>query len=119
MHSVTRTSKRKDPTGLLNKTVVNTTEITPVYKLAPTSEFSTVTISVMNTTNAITAISIWVALDTKTPQLVDLIEPLVTLQPNQVFIRTGLILSHREAIYLRTTQPQLVVRVEGYENVIF
>jgi hypothetical protein len=29
-----------------------------------------------------------------------------------------LILSYKEAIYLRTSQPQLVVRVEGYENVI-
>lgn len=118
MQPVIRTSQRKDPTGLLNKLVVTSNEITPVYNLAPTSEFSTVTISVMNTTNAVTAISIWVAPTGKTPQLVDLIEPLITLQPNQVFIRTGLILSYKEAIYLRTSQPQLVVRVEGYENVI-
>ena len=118
MHSVTRTSQRKDPTGLLNKLVVGTTDITEVYQLAPKSEFSTVTISVMNTTNAITNISIWVGPTGKTPSLVDLIEPLITLQPNQVFIRTGLVLSYKEAIYLRTSQPQLVVRVEGYENVI-
>lgn len=115
---ITRTSKRRYPSGLLNKTVVTTSDITKVYSLAQGSEFAEVTLRVMNTSNHATSIKLWVAPSNALPTLVDTIEPNITLQANEVYITTGLAVSYNESIYIQSTQTPVVVRIEGLENVI-
>ena len=106
MSNITRTSKRRDPTGLLNKSLIETTELSVIYRLAPKSEFSTITASIINVSGQDITFQLYVS-DKPTPSLVDIIEPGILLKPNQVFIRTGLVMSYGEALFLKASQRPL------------
>lgn len=125
---ITRTSKRKDPTGLLSKHLVIDDQLQQVYSLANTSEVSYIRVTLINLvpTEPLTSksfdVKLWIAEDGVTPTDVDLIEPLLSFKTNDLYISEGRYLSYNEALYMQVINPEVtpkfVVRVEGFENVI-
>lgn len=125
---ITRTTKRKDPTGLLSKKLIEDGSLHKIYELAATSELSYIRITIINLvpTESLAThdfkIKLWIA-DTDTdPTDIDLIEPLLSFKTNDIYISEGRYLSYNEAIYLQVENPEVspkfVIRVEGFENVI-
>lgn len=116
---ITRSSKRKNPTGLLAKVLVPDTDITYIYEVASKSEFSYGIIRVINPTGGNVTFKLWCCSRTKpSPEVIDLLEPGVLLKNNETYVYEGMVFGYEEVLLIQSTAPGLVVRVEGFEDVV-
>lgn len=114
------THKSRDKTGLLGKAKLVTDVVTEVYRVKDNSVFSFITLHLCsnNPTGTSTNLIIWVSsekypIDVKD---IDLVEPSLTILGGAVFVRGGLTLSPGEAVFIKSSTDNIVIRVDGSEN---
>jgi hypothetical protein len=115
---IKRSSNLSGPAGLLKKMVVQPGSIVPVYSPVDTGEFGYISIRIVNPNEAQVEATVWIGVDKRNPILVDIIEPKLVFQANEIYISEGISMSRDETLYIEAKDGQLVVRIEGYENVI-
>lgn len=116
--TIKRSSKLSGPSGLLTKQVITDTSIKRIYVPDTETEISYLSVRIVNMSGLETTIKIWIAPKNQQPTMVDTIEPGIVFKPNDIYISDGLSLSGEEALYIQSTQPNVVIRVEGYENIL-
>ena len=104
-----------DVYGLLGKAVLPKGELTCVYAAHEFAVHTKLNVSVVNAGSDVTVVEVYVT-DQKEPTQVDLVSWGVTLKPGDNYIRSGLILNKEESVWLKCTEDDTVVRIDGFED---
>lgn len=117
--TVKRSTSLSGAAGLLNKVIVQPGGPIAVYDSKSIKDIAYVSIRLINVSgqNNVQA-TIWIGPKKTTPAMVDIIEPRLVFQQNDVYISEGLSLSRDECIYVQTSHGPFVCRIEGYEDVV-
>lgn len=116
---VKRSTSLSGSGGLLSKKIVNAGERSIVYKVPKQRTIAYVSLRLINVSNNDDVkIKVWICPFDVEPELIDIIEPELIFNKNDIYISSGLSLSTDEAIFIETTDGPIVCRVEGYENVV-
>jgi hypothetical protein len=112
---VKNTNNDRNKAGLLSKAVIIKDTVQTIYRFRDDGLHCNANVQIVNTNVAPAEIIIWVS-SNKTPTIVDLLESKITLDSNAVFIRTNIIMSAGETIFVQSNQDNCVVRIDGYED---
>jgi hypothetical protein len=106
----------KNKAGLLAKQVIPVTAIpVEIYRTAVNSSTVNLNINITNASTAASKIRLWVS-DKKIPDLEDLYESGVKLDPDATFIRSFALLSNNEALFAMCDTPDNIVRLDGSDD---
>lgn len=106
---------RKDRQGLLGKAVLIQNVITKICESSKFTNGLVTTINVVNTSTEIANITLWVS-SSKEPELIDLIEYELSLDPKATFVRNTVILGKDEKLFALSNKNNVVIRADGYDN---
>lgn len=106
---------KKDRQGLIAKAILEANVKTKICELSKFTSNLIIAINIVNAGDETAEINIW-ATENDTPELIDLIEYKISLEPNAVFLRNTIIIDGEEKIYIESTKNNVVVRIDGYDN---
>ncbi len=115
--NISTTKNQVDTFGRLAKVVIPPNTNETVYYSTTGVILSTVDILVLNAGLVNATVNMWITnKDTLNPSTVDLIESNLIFQPDSVFVRSGILIDGDEKLVIRSSIPNVVVRVTGLED---
>lgn len=101
--------------GLIAKAVLTPSEIFKLHQVSEKTKIVECAINICNLGAADAHVRLWFSHDNH-PSDVDVVEPYIKIKPNEVFIRQTFWISQNEIVYIMSDQPNVVVRLDGYDQ---
>lgn len=112
---VTDQNNQKDKYGCLTKGVINTTDITRVFKPSEFTEYLNLYFNITNDSDTPAEVTIWVG-NGNSPERKDILESKIAIDANLTYVRGPVTISKDEIIFIQTNNPNIVYRLYGYDE---
>ena len=108
-------SHKKSKFGLISKKILPQGEIHELCYVSDKTKIVECSINICNIGSFTANVRLWLSFESQ-PSDVDIFEPLIVIKPNEVFIRQTIWLSAGEKVFLQSDQPDVIVRLDGYDE---
>jgi hypothetical protein len=108
----------KDRAGLLGKKILTNTVPISSYEVKEPYVYANANLQLLNNSDEVALVTIWIS-KSKIPTDIDLIESNIAIPPHAVYTRGNMLLSTNEIIYIQTNVIGCVVRIDGFEKLLF
>jgi len=105
----------KDVNGLLGKALLEPNITTRIFKVKDKARYCNCNINITNASGAQAHVKFYISYR-DTPELEDLVESNIVLEPDAVYVRTNMVLGGNETIYILSDVGNVICRVEGFED---
>jgi|JFJP01.1.fsa_nt_gi hypothetical protein len=104
-----------DRYGCLVKGVLDSTDLTRVFKPSEYTEYLNIYLNITNDSDDMSEVTIWIS-NANTPERKDILETKIRIDANLTYVRGPITMSKDEIVFMQSNTPNIVYRLYGYDE---